>query len=76
MKKKDLLVVGKNKFYSRLIVGTGKYKTMAECAKAIKISGANIVTVAVKAKTGGDPPDGDDKQDFEQNKDTDQDYQS
>ena len=48
MKKKDLLVVGKNKFYSRLIVGTGKYKTMAECAKAIKISGANIVTVAVR----------------------------
>ena len=41
------------------------------------ISGiVNIVTVAVKAKTGGDPPDGDDKQDFEQNKDTDQDYQS
>ena len=31
-----------------MIVGTGKYKSMAECAKAIKISGADIVTVAVR----------------------------
>ena len=29
-------------------MGTGKYKSMTECAKAIKISGANIVTVAVR----------------------------
>ena len=38
----------KKKFKSRLIVGTGKYKTMSECAKAIKISGADMVTVAVR----------------------------
>ena len=38
----------KKKFNSRLIVGTGKYKNMSECAKAIKISGAEIVTVAVR----------------------------
>jgi len=31
-----------------LIVGTGKYKSMSECAKAIKLSGAEIVTVAVR----------------------------
>ena len=31
-----------------MIVGTGKYKNMTECAKAIKISGADIVTVAVR----------------------------
>ena len=31
-----------------MIVGTGKYKSMTECAKAIEISGANIVTVAVR----------------------------
>ena len=31
-----------------MIVGTGKYKSMTECAKAIKISGADIVTVAVR----------------------------
>ena len=46
--KKDDLIISKKKFNSRLIVGTGKYKNMAECAKAIKISGADIVTVAVR----------------------------
>ena len=46
--KKDKLVISKRKFTSRLIVGTGKYKSMSECAKAIKISGADIVTVAVR----------------------------
>ena len=47
MKKDNFIVAGK-KFNSRLIVGTGKYKNMSECAKAIKLSGANIVTVAVR----------------------------
>ena len=46
--KKDKLVIAKKKFDSRLIVGTGKYKNMSECAKAIKLSGAEIVTVAVR----------------------------
>ena len=46
--KKDNLIISKRKFNSRLIVGTGKYKSMTECAKAIKISGADIVTVAVR----------------------------
>ena len=44
----DKLIVNKKKFNSRLIVGTGKYKSMTECAKAIKLSGAEIVTVAVR----------------------------
>ena len=48
MKKKDPFIIGKKKFFSRLIVGTGKYKNMSECAKAIKISGADLVTVAVR----------------------------
>ena len=48
MKNKDLFLIAKRKFYSRLIVGTGKYKNMQECAKAVKISGAQIVTVAVR----------------------------
>ena len=48
MKNKDLFLIAKKKFYSRLIVGTDKYKNMEECAKAIKISGAQIVTVAVR----------------------------
>tara|TARA_B100001248_G_C27321232_1_gene426858 strand:+ start:112 stop:885 length:774 start_codon:yes stop_codon:yes gene_type:complete len=46
--KKDKFIISKKKFNSRLIVGTGKYKSMTECAKAIKISGADIVTVAVR----------------------------
>jgi len=46
--EKDRLVVAKKKFNSRLIVGTGKYKSMLECSKAIKLSGAEIVTVAVR----------------------------
>ena len=44
----DYLRIDKKNFKSRLIVGTGKYKSMPECAKAIKISGADIVTVAVR----------------------------
>ena len=46
--KLDKLIIAKKKFNSRLIVGTGKYKSMSECAKAIKLSGADIVTVAVR----------------------------
>ena len=45
---KDKLVIANKKFSSRLIVGTGKYKSMNECAKAIRLSGAEIVTVAVR----------------------------
>ena len=45
---KDRLIVAKKKFNSRLIVGTGKYKSMSECEKAIRLSGAEIVTVAVR----------------------------
>ncbi len=46
--KEDNFIVANKKFKSRLIVGTGKYSSMSECAKAIKISGADIVTVAVR----------------------------
>ncbi len=46
--KKDKFIIAKKKFHSRLIVGTGKYKSMIECAKAVKLSGADIVTVAVR----------------------------
>ena len=40
--------IANKSFKSRLIVGTGKYKNFKECAKAIEISGADIVTVAVR----------------------------
>jgi thiazole synthase len=46
--KNDKIIIANKKFNSRLIVGTGKYKNMPECAKAIKLSGAEIVTVAVR----------------------------
>ncbi len=46
--KKDQLIIANKKFNSRLIVGTGKYKNMSECAKAVKLSEAEIVTVAVR----------------------------
>ncbi len=45
---RDLLEISTKKFSSRLIVGTGKYKNFIECSKAIKASGAEIVTVAVR----------------------------
>ncbi len=45
---KDKLKIANRLFNSRLIVGTGKYKSMSECAKAVKLSGAEIVTVAVR----------------------------
>lgn len=40
--------VGSHRFSSRLLVGTGKYKDMAETKAATEASGAEIVTVAVR----------------------------
>ena len=48
MKKKDYFKISDKNFTSRLIVGTGKYRNFNECAKAVKASGAEIVTVAVR----------------------------
>ena len=42
------LTIANKTFNSRLIIGTGKYKNMNECAKALEYSGAKIVTVAVR----------------------------
>ena len=47
MKKDNFKVAGKI-LKSRLIVGTGKYKSFSETAKAVKASGADMVTVAVR----------------------------
>ena len=44
----DIFTIANKNFNSRLIVGTGKYKNFEETAKAIKASGAEIVTVAVR----------------------------
>jgi len=42
------LIVAGREFRSRLIVGTGKYKSGQETARAIETSGAEMVTVAVR----------------------------
>jgi thiazole synthase len=44
----DSFVIAGRKFFSRLLVGTGKYKDFHETAAAINASGAEIVTVAVR----------------------------
>ena len=41
-------VIGGRAFASRLIVGTGKYRSNAEMVAAIRASGAEMVTVAVR----------------------------
>ena len=46
--KKDIFKIEKIKLKSRLIVGTGKYKNFKETALAVKESGADMVTVAVR----------------------------
>jgi thiazole synthase len=42
-------------FRSRLVVGTGKYKSLEETAAAIEASGAEMVTVAVRRVNLSDP---------------------
>jgi thiazole synthase len=44
----DSLVIAGKAFRSRLIVGTGKYKSGEETARALEASGADMVTVAVR----------------------------
>src|SRR5580658_3699927 len=44
----DDLVIAGRAFRSRLIVGTGKYRSFPEMARAIEASGADMVTVAVR----------------------------
>jgi len=42
------LVIGDITLHSRLIVGTGKYKNFEETEKALELSGADMVTVALR----------------------------
>jgi thiazole synthase len=44
----DGLTIAGRQFRSRLIVGTGKYKSFQQTARALETSGAEIVTVAVR----------------------------
>jgi thiazole synthase len=51
----DSWTVAGRTFSSRLIVGTGKYKSFEENAAAVAASGAEIVTVAVRRVNIADP---------------------
>jgi len=46
--KKDIFKIANKLLKSRLIVGTGKYKSFQETVKAVKESGADMITVAVR----------------------------
>src|SRR5919112_6249047 len=51
----DVFKLGDKDYQSRLIVGTGKYKDFEETRRAIEVSGAEIVTVAVRRVNITDP---------------------
>lgn len=51
----DTWTVAGRSFRSRLIVGTGKYKSFEQNAAAVAASGAEIVTVAVRRVNVSDP---------------------
>ena len=51
----DMWTVAGRSFRSRLIVGTGKYKSFEQNAAAVEASGAEIVTVALRRVNLSDP---------------------
>ncbi len=52
----DALVIAGRAYRSRLLVGTGKYKDMQETRRAIEVSGAQIITVAIRRTNLGQNP--------------------
>jgi thiazole synthase len=44
----DVLVLAGRRYRSRLLVGTGKYRSIEETRRAIELTGAEIVTVALR----------------------------
>ncbi|MFM2418952.1 MAG: thiazole synthase [Pseudomonadota bacterium] len=55
--EEDVLKIGGHTFRSRLFVGTGKYKDVAETRAALDASGAEVVTVAVRRVDLSKPQD-------------------
>jgi len=53
----DPLIIAGTEYKSRLLVGTGKYKDMAETKAATEASDAEIVTVAIRRSNIGQNPD-------------------
>jgi thiazole synthase len=52
--RNDVWRIGDREFKSRLILGTGKYESLAVMREALEASGAEIVTVAVRRVDLGD----------------------
>src|SRR5829696_689123 len=52
----DPLVIAGRPYSSRLLVGTGKYKSFGETRAAVEASGAQIVTVAIRRTNIGQDP--------------------
>jgi len=52
----DPLRIGTREFSSRLLLGTGKYKDLAQTRAAVVASGAQIVTVAIRRTNIGQNP--------------------
>lgn len=55
--QEDLLTIADRQFRSRLLVGTGKYRDFDETGRAIRASGAEIVTVAIRRTNIGQSAD-------------------
>lgn len=53
----DTLTIAGKEYTSRLLVGTGKYKDLAETKAAIEASGAQIITVAIRRTNIGQNKD-------------------
>lgn len=53
----DRLEFAGRSFTSRLLVGTGKYRDLEETGAAIRASGAEIVTIAIRRSNIGQNPD-------------------
>lgn len=52
----DPLILAGRTFHSRLLLGTGKYRDLAQTQAAVEASGAQIITVAVRRTNIGQNP--------------------
>ncbi len=52
----DALIIAGKPYHSRLLIGTGKYKDLAETERAVRMSGAQIITVAIRRTNIGQNP--------------------
>jgi len=57
MANNDTLIIAGETYNSRLLVGSGKYKDLEETRLATEVSGAEIVTVAIRRSNIGQNPD-------------------